>query len=124
MKVVEPGVIYFRELPGAVLENFDATLEVVEELGEPFGDFVVVIDLVDATRPGPAFIERILEKSKTLGIHWCVVDSRSRFMRAVIQFIMRRLRQPHTLHASMEDAVKTAREKLRGSTTKQRVSQA
>ncbi|MCA9619340.1 MAG: hypothetical protein KC731_09960 [Myxococcales bacterium] len=109
VRVVEPGIVYFLELPGGRVENFQATLEIVEELAAPFDRYVVILDLAEASRPSPAVVEAVLDAGKRLGIQWCVVQSSSRLMKAVVQFVTRRTQSPYSLHDSVEEAVSAAR---------------
>jgi len=114
VEVVEPGIVLFREPPGGDVDNFRVIVARVAELGAPFGDFVVLIDLADATRPGPKLVEELLEVARTVGIHWCAIGSPNRFMQAVARFVMSRLvKLPATYHASYEDALEHARDVLR-----------
>ncbi|MCA9624608.1 MAG: hypothetical protein KC731_36540 [Myxococcales bacterium] len=114
VRVMEPGIVYFRELPGGDCDNFEAMLGIVRELGEPMGTFVVIIDLGDATRPSPALLEKLLEATRTIGIRWCAVQSTSRLMKAVVEFVLRRMlrNKPHTVHSSLEEALVEARRAL------------
>lgn len=114
-RVLEPGVLYFLEIPQGTVPAFDVEMATLRELGKDFESFVVVVDLTEATRPRPELIEHILQCIQTVGIHWCVVKPGNVFMRSVIRFVVGRMasiRSRMSMHESIEEAVRQARKKL------------
>lgn len=111
VEVPAPGIVLFRELAGGDRGNFMKMIELVKERGEPMGDFVVIIDLADATRPGPGLLEYLFEAMRTVGIHWCAVQTGNRIMRHVVQFVIRRATKGSstTVHNSRQEAIDTAK---------------
>jgi len=115
VEVVEPGIVLFRELPGGDADNFRAELEIVKEHGEAMGDYVVIIDLSEATRPGAGLLEVLFDAMRNVGIHWCAIQtSKSKVMKAVVEFVLRRASRgtATTVHDSREEAVAKARSVL------------
>lgn len=119
-RVVEPGVVYFLEIPNGTVEAFEVSMETLRDLAKDFERFVVLVDLTEASRPRPDLIEYIIRCIQTVGIHWCAIKPGNRFMRSVIQFVVARMagvRSRVTLHESMDDALAAARTALKNAQT-------
>ena len=112
--VVEPGIVRFREHPDANVEVFTTLVRIAAELGEPFGDFAVIVDLRAAqNRPGPDMVQAISKSVRSVGIHWATVQSGNLAIRTIAKFVMTRLAGPGvSIHANLDDAIAACREAL------------
>ncbi|MCA9625778.1 MAG: hypothetical protein KC731_42440 [Myxococcales bacterium] len=114
VSVLEPGVVMVREIPEATADTFRFEMEVARELGRAFSEYVLIIDLAEATRPRPDVIEEIIEGNRDVGVQWCVVQNTSRIMAAVTRFVLSklagsRIKTKTTVHTSLDDALNEAR---------------
>ena len=109
--MVEPGIVLFREYDDANADTFAAQVKVVQELGEPFGAYTVIVDLREArNRPRTEMVQEILRSIRSCGVHWATIQSTSLPIRAIAQFIIRRVVGDNvSTHATKEEAVAACR---------------
>ena len=88
--VVEPGIIFYREIPVQSVESIDLMLARLYELGSEWPTFIEVLDLSTVVRPTPAV--RAVIRSWMLRLtprmaHLCVIIEKNFVMRAVARFV-------------------------------------
>jgi len=115
-EVVEDGIVRMREVPGGKATTFGELLAIANDLGKPFGEWVVIIDLAEATRPSPRLIEGMPRFFRSGAKHYIVhLHTSNRVMVGVGDFVMRRLPNfPVTIRNTAEDALAAARQALAG----------
>ena len=88
--VVEPGIVFYREIPVQSVESIDLMLARLYELGCEWPTFIEVLDLSTVARPTPAV--RAVIRSWMLRLsprmaHLCVIIEKNFVMRAVARFV-------------------------------------
>jgi len=88
--VVEPGIVFYREVPVQSVESIDLMLARLYELGCQWPTFIEVLDLSTVVRPTPAV--RAVIRSWMLRLsprmaHLCVIIEKNFVMRAVARFV-------------------------------------
>jgi hypothetical protein len=88
--VIEPGIVFYRELPVQSVESIDLMLGRLYELGCQWPTFIEVLDLSKVERPSPAV--RAVIRSWMLRLaprmaHMCVIVESNFVMRAVARFV-------------------------------------
>jgi hypothetical protein len=88
--VVEPGIVFYREIPVQSVESVDLMLARMYELGCQWPTFVEVLDLSTVNRPSPAVRATIREWMKRIVprmTHMCVIVAKNVVIRAVARFV-------------------------------------
>jgi len=88
--VVEPGIVFYREIPVQSVESIDLMLARLYELGCQWPTFIEVLDLSTVVRPTPAVRAVILGLMRRLSprmAHLCVIIEKNFVMRAVARFV-------------------------------------
>ena len=88
--VVEPGIVFYREVPVQSVESIDLMLARLYELGCEWPTFIEILDLSTVVRPTPAV--RAVIRSWMLRLsprmaHLCVIIEKNFVMRAVARFV-------------------------------------
>ena len=88
--VVEPGIVFYREVPVQSVESIDLMLARLYELGCEWPTFIEVLDLSRVARPTAAV--RAVLRSWMLRLsprmaHLCVIIEKNFVMRAVARFV-------------------------------------
>ena len=88
--VVEPGIVFYREIPVQSVESIDLMLARLYELGCQWPTFIEVLDLSTVVRPSAAV--RAVIRGWMLRIsprmaHLCVIIEKNFVMRAVARFV-------------------------------------
>jgi hypothetical protein len=88
--VVEPGIVFYREIPVQSVESIDLMLARLYELGCQWPTFIEVLDLSTVVRPSAAV--RAVIRDWMLRIeprlaHMCVIVETNFVMRAVARFV-------------------------------------
>jgi hypothetical protein len=88
--VLEPGIVFYRELPVQSVESVDLMLGRLYELGCQWPTFIEVLDLSKSERPTPAV--RAMIRSWMLHLaprlaHMCVIVETNIVIRAVARFV-------------------------------------
>jgi hypothetical protein len=88
--VVEPGIVFYREIPVQSVESIDLMLGRLYELGCEWPTFVEVLDLSTVVRPSAAVRAVIRSWMVRIGprlAHMCVIVEANIVMRAVARFV-------------------------------------
>lgn len=88
--VVEPGIVFYREIPVQSVESIDLMLGRLYELGCQWPTFIEVLDLSTVVRPSPAVravIRAWMLKLSPRMAHLCVIVEKNFVMRAVARFV-------------------------------------
>ena len=88
--VVEPGIVFYREVPVQSVESIDLMLARLYELGCEFPTFIEVLDLSTVVRPTPevrAVIRSWMLRLSPRLAHLCVIIEKNFVMRAVARFV-------------------------------------
>ena len=88
--VVEPGIVFYREIPVQSVESIDLMLARLYELGCQWPTFIEVLDLSTVVRPTPAVRAGIRGWMRRLSprmAHLCVIIEKNFVMRAVARFV-------------------------------------
>ena len=88
--VVEPGIVFYREIPVQSVESIDLMLARLYELGCQWPTFVEVLDLSTVVRPTPAVravIRGWMLRLSPRMAHLCVIIEKNFVMRAVARFV-------------------------------------
>jgi hypothetical protein len=88
--LVEPGIVFYREIPVQTVESVDLMLARMYDLGCQWPTFIEVLDLSTVIRPSPAV--RAVIRSWMLRIaprmaHMCVIVEKNFVIRAVARFV-------------------------------------
>ena len=88
--VLEPGIVFYREIPLQTVESVDLMLARMYELGSQWPTFIEVLDLSTVIRPSPAV--RAVIRDWMLRIaprmtHMCVIVEKNFVIRAVARFV-------------------------------------
>jgi len=88
--VVEPGIVFYREIPVQSVQSIDLMLARLYELGCQWPTFIEVLDLSTVVRPSAAV--RAVIRDWMLRIaprlaHLCVIVEKNFVMRAVARFV-------------------------------------
>lgn len=111
--VLEPGIVLMREIPDANAEAFDVLFERSCELGAAFERFVIIVDLSEAAeRPKGAYLEAIRRSFDGPALHHAVTQPGRAIMRIVVGFVLGRMTEKSSVHASVEDATEAMRKIL------------
>jgi len=115
--VVEPGIVFYREIPVQSVESIDLMLGRFLELAFEWPTFVEVLDLSTVSRPSPAV--RAVIRGWMLRLvprmtHMCVIVEKNIVMRAVARFVAysMNIRQV-SFHETESEALDAAR-RIRG----------
>ena len=88
--VVEPGIVFYREVPVQSVESIDLMLTRLYELGCEWPTFIEVLDLSTVVRPTPA-VRAVLRgwmlRLSPRTAHLCVIIEKNFVMRAVARFV-------------------------------------
>jgi len=88
--VLEPGIVFYREIPVQSVESIDLMLGRLYELGCQWPTFIEVLDLSKVERPSPAVravIRRWMLRLAPRMAHLCVIIETNIVMRAVARFV-------------------------------------
>ena len=88
--VVEPGIVFYREIPVQSVESIDLMLARLYELGCEWPTFIEVLDLSTVVRPTPAVravIRGWMRRLSPRMAHLCVIIEKNFVMRAVARFV-------------------------------------
>ena len=88
--VVEPGIVFYREVPVQSVESIDLMLARLYELGCEWPTFIEVLDLSTVVRPTPAVravIRGWMRRLSPRMAHLCVIIEKNFVMRAVARFV-------------------------------------
>ena len=88
--VLEPGILFYREVPVQSVESIDLMLGKLHELGSQWPTFIEVLDLSKVERPSPAV--RAVLRGWFLRLaprlaHLCIIVETNFVMRAVARFV-------------------------------------
>jgi hypothetical protein len=88
--VVEPGIVFYREIPVQTVESLDLMLGRLYELGSQWPTFIEVLDLSIVSRPSPpvravlrAWMRRLVPRLS----YMCVIVEKNIVIRAVARFV-------------------------------------
>ena len=88
--VVEPGIVFYREIPVQTVESLDLMLGRMYELGSQWPTFIEVLDLSVVSRPSPpvravlrAWMRRLVPRMS----YMCVIVEKNIVIRAVARFV-------------------------------------
>jgi hypothetical protein len=119
-RLLEPGIVYVRQLPKGNVDTLAALMDTARELGEPFSTYALVNDLTDtAERPRGAYYEAIMTAATSIGIHWASVWPSHPFTRVVVRFMLARLKRYRaskvtwSFHENLEAATAACRAALK-----------
>jgi len=88
--VLEPGIVFYREVPVQSVESIDLMLGRLWELGCQWPTFIEVLDLSKVERPSPAVravIRGWMLRLAPRMAHMCVIVETNFVMRAVARFV-------------------------------------
>jgi len=88
--VLEPGIVFYREVPMQSVESIDLMLGRLYELGCQWPTFIEVLDLSKVERPSPAVravIRGWMLRLAPRMAHMCVIVETNFVMRAVARFV-------------------------------------
>jgi hypothetical protein len=88
--VVEPGIVFYREIPIQSVESVDLMIGRMYELGFQWPSFVEVLDLSTVERPSPAVravIRKWMQRLSPRLSHMCVIVEKNFVIRAVAKFV-------------------------------------
>ena len=88
--VVEPGIVFYREIPIQTEASVDLMLARMYELGCQWPSFIEVLDLSKVHRPTPgvrAVIRNWMLKVAPRMTHMCVIVEKNFVIRAVARFV-------------------------------------
>src|SRR5262245_34045449 len=88
--VIEPGIVFYREIPVQTVESVDLMLARLYELGCQWPTFIEVLDLSTVIRPSPAvraMIRDWMVRITPRMSHMCVIVEKNVVIRAVARFV-------------------------------------
>ena len=88
--VVEPGIVFYREIPVQTVESLDLMLGRLYELGFQWPTFIEVLDLSTVVRPSPpvrAVLRGWMRRLAPRLSHMCVIVEKNIVIRAVARFV-------------------------------------
>ena len=88
--VVEPGIVFYREIPVQTVESIDLMLARMYELACEWPTFIEVLDLSTVSRPSPPYAPRSVFGCCASRRAWrimCVIVEKNIVMRAVARFV-------------------------------------
>ena len=88
--VIEPGIVFYREIPVQSVESVDLMLGRMYELACQWPEFIEVLDLSQVLRPSPAVravIRGWMKKMVPRMTHMCVIVESNVVIRAVARFV-------------------------------------
>jgi hypothetical protein len=88
--VVEPGIVFYREIPVQTVESIDLMLGRMYELGCQWPTFIEVLDLSTVIRPSPAVrvaIRGWMQRIAPRMAHMCIIVEQNFVIRAVARFV-------------------------------------
>lgn len=115
--VLEPGIVFYREVPVQSVESIDLMLGRLHELGSQWPTFIEVLDLSKSERPTPAV--RVVLRTWMLRLaprlaHMCIIVETNFVMRAVARFVAYSMNITDlSFHHTEAEAIDAAR-RLRG----------
>jgi hypothetical protein len=115
--VVEPGIVFYREVPVQSVESIDLMLARLYELSCEWPTFIEVLDLSTVVRPTPAV--RAVIRSWMLRLsprmaHLCVIIEKNFVMRAVARFVAYSMNITNVTFFETEAEALDAARRLRG----------
>lgn len=115
--VVEPGIVFYREIPVQSVESIDLMLARLYELSCEWPTFIEVLDLSTVVRPTPAV--RAVIRSWMLRLsprmaHLCVIIEKNFVMRAVARFVAYSMNITNVTFFETEAEALDAARRLRG----------
>ena len=115
--VLEPGIVFYRELPVQSVESIDLMLGRLYELGSQWPTFIEVLDLSKSQRPSPAVravLRNWMQRVAPRMAHLCVIIETNFVMRAVARFVGYSMNITHlSFHDTEAEAIDAAK-RLRG----------
>lgn len=115
--VVEPGIVFYREIPVQTVESVDLMLARMFELGSQWPDFIEVLDLSTVERPSAAVRATIRDWMKKIVprmTHMCVIVEKNFVIRSVARFVAYSMDvRQISFYETEEQAIDAAR-RLRG----------
>ena len=115
--VVEPGIVFYREVPVQSVESIDLMLARLYELGCEWPTFIEVLDLSTVVRPTPAVravIRTWMLRLSPRMAHLCVIIEKNFVMRAVARFVAYSMNITHVSFFETEAEALDAARRLRG----------
>ena len=88
--VIEPGIVFYREIPVQSVESVDLMLGRLHELSAQWPKFIEVLDLSKVLRPSPAVRAAIrvwMKKLVPRMSHMCIIVESNVIIRAVARFV-------------------------------------
>lgn len=118
VQLVEPAIIWYRELPDATAETFEVMFGRMRELTAALPGWVSVVDLSEAKRPDAAERAALRQQMSLLAprlMHVSVVVPDANLaMRAMARLFAFMMGVPSaSVHSTREEAMETARRVLR-----------
>ena len=117
VQIVEPGIIFYREIPVQSVESIDLMLGRMDELARQWPTFVEVLDLSTVVRPTPAVRATLRGWMRRLSprmAHMCVIVEANIIMRAVARFVAYSMNITQvSFHETEAEALNAAR-RIRG----------
>jgi hypothetical protein len=111
--VLEPGIVFYRELPVQSVESLDLMLGRVYELGTQWPTFIEILDLSKSERPTPAVRAMLRSWMRRIAprmAHMCVIIETNFVMRAVARFMAYSMNITHlSFHHTEAEAIDAAR---------------
>ena len=115
--VLEPGIVFYREVPVQSVESIDLMLGRLYELGCQWPTFIEVLDLSKSQRPSPAVravLRSWMQRVAPRMAHMCVIIETNFVMRAVARFVGYSMNITHlSFHDTEAEAIDAAK-RLRG----------
>jgi len=111
--VVEPGIVFYREIPVQTVESIDLMLARMYELACEWPTFIEVLDLSTVSRPSPAVRAAIrvwMLRIAPRMMQMCVIVEKNIVIRAVARFVgySMNIRQV-SFHETEAEAIDAAR---------------
>ena len=111
--VVEPGIVFYREIPVQTVESIDLMLARMYELACEWPTFIEVLDLSTVSRPSPAVRAAIrvwMLRIAPRMMQMCVIVEKNIVIRAVARFVgySMNIRQV-SFHETEAEAIDVAR---------------
>lgn len=117
--IIEPGIVLLREPPHNNADTFEVVLDRTWQLGTQFDRWACLTDLSETTeRPTGRYLQTIRRRCiAKLGqpgepLHIAIVQPSSTFLRSVLGFVLGRMSEHATVHATRDAALKACRDAL------------
>jgi hypothetical protein len=112
VSLLEPALVSMREVADGTAETYEVMIARALELARPFGAFAMVVDLTEVTkRPRGRYLQMILHSIED-PVHIAVVQPGNLFLRGVLRFILARMSNRTSVHATRDAATAVARAQL------------